>query len=323
MLREERPINFRSLKFGIEIELTGIDRENFVRQCCVALNDKECNDPCSYTNLLLGHPRWRYDPNPSGYYRTIRLFSPYNREYNFMNDGSIRERNGYPGTEIVTPVLTLPDFWQVEVILAVARRLNARADKSCAVHIHCDSSRHSVASISRLINFWHYNEDFLMGVLNVQEARRSQWARRMQDWKPIENRKLKPKTKADLAQVWIGARRFRPSRYDTNRYHALNLNNLWRSIETIECRAFNASLNATKVRAYLLLWLGINAKCINSSNMAPVTRAKINKPLTRLSVLLTEGLGLKGTEFKAERKVLTNRLRDYLARVPFPTFQSR
>jgi len=295
MLNRENVVDFEDLKFGVEVEMAGVNRLDLVKTCSRELN---------YSSDLIAY----------GGYSTLQLIDPVGRSWKFMNDSSIAYLNDENGTELVTPILRGDaDIQVLQTILSIARRLGAIAHKSCGIHIHCDSATHSVSSVARLMSFWHFNENFIYDILGTSDRRKNSWAKPMPTEKVQRIRRIKPKTKNQLAECWVDNPYFSPSHYDPVRYHALNLNNLWREIETIECRAFQASLNGTKINAYIKFFLAINAKAINSSNMAPCSKAKINKPMTRISVLLTEGLKLTGDRYKSTRRVLMTKLKSTLA----------
>jgi len=85
------------------------------------------------------------------------------------------------------------------------------------------------------------------------------------------------------------------------------LNNIWRSIGTIEVRYFNSTLHAGKVRAYIQLCLALSAKALNARS-ASHRKIQTDNPKFNFRVWLVSTLGMKGDEFKTARYHLTRYL---------------
>ena len=92
-----------------------------------------------------------------------------------------------------------------------------------------------------------------------------------------------------------------------NRYHGLNLNNIWRSIGTVELRYFNSTLHAGKVKSYIQLCLALSAKALNARS-ASHRKIPTDNPKFNFRVWLVATLGMKGDEFKTARYHLTHNL---------------
>jgi len=117
----------------------------------------------------------------------------------------------------------------------------------------------------------------------------------------IERRKRR--TREQLNRLWYGYRNTAPIQYDPSRYSILNLHSLfWRG--TIEVRAFDGTLHAGRILAYLVLCLALAAKALNAraaSSKRRKANGKSDKYDFRVMIL---HLGLSGDEFKNCRKHL-------------------
>ena len=117
----------------------------------------------------------------------------------------------------------------------------------------------------------------------------------------------RPKTMQEVSDAWYGYRNTSPQRYDSSRYHGLNLNSLFFR-GTIELRYFNGTLHAGEVKAYLQLALAMAAKAL-SSKAASSKRRDFNAATAKYDfrVFLLK-LGLIGDEFKPARLNLMAKL---------------
>ena len=130
--------------FGVEIELTGITRE------------QAANVIATYFGTQA-----RY---LGTYYKTYGATDRKGRTWKAMSDGSIlTERKSAShgrvsaGTafscEVVTPVLQYEDMDDLQNIIRALREAGAIANSSCGIHVHVDGKNHTPASLTRLMNF--------------------------------------------------------------------------------------------------------------------------------------------------------------------------
>jgi hypothetical protein len=116
-----------------------------------------------------------------------------------------------------------------------------------------------------------------------------------------------PRTMEALNTAWYGTFTPAPSRYNFTRYHFLNFNSLFVR-GTFEIRAFNGTLHAGKVKAYVQLSLALAA----TAHAARTVRARPRgfAPATaRYDMrVLANRLGMVGDEFKTARHHLTHHL---------------
>lgn len=118
----------------------------------------------------------------------------------------------------------------------------------------------------------------------------------------------KPKTRETLNKAWFGYENPNPAHYDSARYRAINLNNVWR-MGTVEFRLFNGTTHAGEVKTNILLCLALaakakSAKCASTKNQRPYDEAS-SRYDARVFLLR---LGMIGEEFKNTRMHLLKRL---------------
>ena len=106
-----------------------------------------------------------------------------------------------------------------------------------------------------LVNLVNAKEDLLTQALQISPARRDRWCQPVDpDFLATLNRR-KPTTSEELARIWYDDRNWEwhaSQHYDPSRYHLLNLHAVWQK-GTIEFRAFNSTLHAGEVKAYIVL----------------------------------------------------------------------
>ena len=97
--------------------------------------------------------------------------------------------------------------------------------------------------------------------------------------------------------------------YDSSRYHLLNLHAAFsteRPAHTIEFRAFNGTLHAGEIKAYIQLCLAISAQAL-STKAASSTRPVTDNPKYTFRCWLLR-LGFIGDEFSTAREHLLKKL---------------
>jgi len=281
-------IALQEQNFGFEIELAGAPRRNIANAVAEGTGGR----------VTATHR--------AGYDATI-VTDLQNREWKIQNDGSIPIINGYKGSEIVTPVLAYDDIELLQNVIRNVSAKGAKAHKDCAIHIHVDAASHDTKSLSILAKMVYKNEDMIFDALQVHPNRRRRYTRPMDDEFIDKVARRRPRSKQKLNEMWFGRYNPNPAHYEGHRYHGLNLNNIWRSIGTIEVRYFNSTLHAGKVRAYIQLCLALSAKALNARS-ASHRKIQTDNPKFNFRVWLVSTLGMKGEEFKTARYHLTRYL---------------
>lgn len=272
----------KTLRYGIEIETVGLNRECLARAIQTVVGGEAA-------------------PEGSGWRVTDRT----GRAWRVVPDGSLS--GGEASGEIVSPILSYGDIEELQSVVRAVRAAGAKADPSTGIHIHIDGSRFDVKGVTNLVKLMHKQERLIEHALGVSETRLARYCR------PIEASFIerlearRPRTMGELSEAWYGCSNPAPARYHSSRYHALNLNSLlFRG--TIELRLFNGTLHAGEVKAYVQLSLALAAKAL-ASKAASSKRRDFNPATARFDfrvVLL--GLGLIGDEFKTARHHLTKHL---------------
>ena len=279
--------------FGIEIETTGLGRE------------RTAHAIAAYFGTTARHIGRHLDdwkvPMPDG------------REWTVERDGSVTD----PSAEVVSPVCRWEDIPMVQEVVRALRRAGAKADASCGIHIHVGLGEHTPQSLRRLVNIVNAKEDLLTQALGISPERRGRWCKPVDPRFLAELNRKKPDTTEALAQLWYRTinggytdwRRHAASHYDMSRYHLLNLHAAFsteRPAHTIEFRAFNGTLHAGEVKAYIQLCLAISHQALTTKAASPARPDTDNPKYTFRCWLLR--LGFIGDEFETAREHLTKRL---------------
>lgn len=180
----------KALKFGIEVEMTGITRTDasdaVARLLGVSVFHKECG-------------------------RSI-VVDDSGRIWRFIHDASIvcqrRVKSGGKSladwrysVEMVTPVLGYDDLGFLSSVLGVLSESGAFVNKSCGIHIHVDGSELSPLAVRNLLNLISQKEDILYRALKVEKCRLRYCHKLEDDFIEALNFE-KPETLSELAVLW-------------------------------------------------------------------------------------------------------------------------
>ena len=287
-------IGLKDQCFGVEVEMTGITRE----QAATALAAYFATDA-------------RY---VGGAYDKWCVTDRDGKEWTVMSDSSIHGEqkigSGYRATgdyryrvEMVTPKLTYAELPKLQECVRQVRHAGAKANSSCGIHVHVDAANHNRQSLKNLIGIMYSKEDILFKALQVNESRASRWCQKVREPMLEKIRKLPSNTTMDrLRREWYEGSDGSYEHYNWTRYYALNLHAVF-SKGTLEWRCFESTLHAGKVRSNITLALAISAQAINQScTHAKKTEIGDNPAFTFRTFLLR--LGLIGDEYKNVRKHL-------------------
>ena len=238
---------------------------------------------------------------------------PDGRHWTVERDGSVTA----PSAEVVSPVCRYEDIEMVQEVVRAIRAAGEKADGSCGIHIHIGLGEHTPQSLRRLVNIVNAKEDLLTMALGISPARRSQWCAPVNQVFLTELNRRKPTTMEDFARIWYARnggsssdwRHCAAQLYDHSRYHLLNLHVTFsteRPAHTIEFRAFNGTLHAGEIKAYIQLCLAISAQAL-STKAASSTRPVTDNPKYTFRCWLLR-LGFIGDEFSTAREHLLKKL---------------
>ena len=289
-------IGIKDQCFGVEVEMTGITREEAAEALAAYFET---------TPEYLGT-----------YYDTWGVTDPEGKVWKLMSDASIqgeRKTNaGYIETEsrdykveMVTPKLTYAELPKLQECVRQVRHAGAKANSSCGIHVHVDAANHNRQSLKNLIGIMYSKEDILFKALQVNEDRAARWCQKVREPMLKQARTLSAEETKDLTlleDIWYDgfetSSNDRHNHYNRTRYYALNLHSVFYR-GTVEWRCFNSTLHAEKVAAYVNLCLAISAQAI-AQRSTVMRKTHSDNELFTFRVWLVR-LGLNGEEFKHTR----------------------
>ena len=294
--------NLKNQTIGVEIEMNNITREDAAK-----IAAEYFGDPTSYANTA----------HRNGYC-TWSAWDADGREWKFQKDVSIRGDDAQK-CELVTPILTYSDIETLQELCRRLRRAGAKSDatRGCGVHIHIGANGHTPQTLRNLANIMASHEILLAEALKLDGYRMSRYCRTVDpDFLEALNRR-KPKTMADLADIWYsgnGANYGRNQHYNDSRYHMLNYHATFTK-GTIEFRLFQFDapangkqngIHAGQLKSYIQLCLAMSQLAKDVKSASPIPQQSENPKYAMRTWLLR--LGFIGDEFATARDFLTRNL---------------
>ncbi len=288
-------MDLRDQRFGIEIEFTGITREQAAKVVARYFHITESRVVNRHSNF--------------------EITDEQNRVWKIVYDGSIvakmrtsnREKVAAPESykvEFVSPICKYEDIPKIQQIVRDFRHAGGFVSEKCGIHVHVDASNHDVRSLRNIMNIMMAKEDIFYKALDIKQEREYYCKKADENVLKKINRR-KPQTKEQLSRLWYGDNSIHYGHYDDTRYHALNLHSVFQK-GTVEFRMFNSTLHAGKVKTYIQFSLAISAQAINQKKASPTRTRSTNEKYTFRTWLLR--LGMKGKEFETARKFLLENL---------------
>ena len=293
-------IGIKDQRFGVEVEFTGITREEAAQALA------------GYFGTSARHMGGSYDK--------WVVKDTEGKDWTLMSDASIKgerkTQRGYRITEnteyrveMVTPILTYPEIAKLQECVRQVRHAGAIVNSSCGIHVHVDAANHNRQSLKNLIGIMYSKEDILFKALQVRENRVERWCKKVREPMLQKARKLSCDETKDLTaleSIWYEGFDHDPhEHYNKTRYYALNLHSVFYR-GTVEWRCFNSTLHAGEIKAYVNLCLAISAQAIKQRSTVMRKTASENELFT-FRVWLVR-LGLNGDEFKTTRDHLLKHL---------------
>lgn len=285
----------KTLKFGIEIELTGITRIAASRVIAQYFNTNETN----------------YE---GGNYDTYTAKDSKSRTWKVMFDSSIRaeRKNGECATsryktEVVSPILTYNDIEDLQELVRQLRHRGAIANSSTGIHIHVGAEKFTPQTLRNIVNIIASKDDLIYKSLKIDPMRMRYCQKTNENLIEVINKK-KPKTWAELADIWYtsqGAGYGRTTHYNQSRYHGLNLHAVFTK-GTVEFRLFNSTTHAGEIKAYIQFCLAVCHQALTQKKASARKSITDNEKYAFRCWLLR--LGLIGDEFKTCRHHLLKNL---------------
>lgn len=279
----------RTQRFGIEIELTGITREEAAKVIAEYFGTE---------SYYIGT-----------YYKTYGAKDRKGREWKATFDSSIvaqkkiRRQVTSAGDEykceIVSPILTYDDIPDLQEIIRQLRHKGAFGSEKCGIHIHVDASRYTPQTLRNMVNIIASKEDILYRALQIDPAR-LYYCKKVNE-KLIETiNKKKTKTMGQLKDLWYAEdpNGDRNKHYNSTRYHGLNLHATFTK-GTVEFRLFNSTTHAGEIKAYIQFCLAVSHQALTQKSASPRRTVTDNEKYAFRCWMLR--LGLIGDEFKTCR----------------------
>lgn len=279
----------RTQKFGIEIEMTGITREEAA-------------------TVIAGH--FGTESYYIGtYYKTYGAKDTKGREWKATYDSSITAQKKVRGRiqvaddtykcEIVSPILTYDDIPDLQEIIRQLRHRKALVNEKCGIHIHVDASLFTPQTLRNIVNIMASKEDILYKALRIDPDRLWYCKKVNEELITTINRK-KPRTMEQLKDIWYAQEpgSERNQHYNRTRYHGLNLHATFTK-GTVEFRLFNSTLHAGEVKAYIQFCLAVTHQALVQKKASSRRTETDNEKYAFRCWMLR--LGLIGDEFKTCR----------------------
>ena len=276
----------KTMTFGTELEYTEITREKAAK---------------AIYSVVGGRVRYT-----AGAYDTWEVTAPDGRVWKAVSDRSLGDRAN--SAEVVTPIMRWEDIPTLQEVVRALRRAGAQATSRTSQHVHIGVANFNAKQIANIARIFYKQEELILKSAGTLEYRIAHYTKRT-DSKFIDRlEKAKPTTKDALNKAWFGYANPNPQHYDKNRYHDINLNNVWRT-GTVEFRLFNGTTHAGEVKANIHLCLAIAAKAYLAKSASTKGKREFNTESAAydMRVFLLR-LGFIGEEFKSTRLHLLKRL---------------
>ena len=280
-------LNLRKLRFGVEIEFTGMTRRTAAEY--IAEYFHSCVTRPSYTS----YDRYYVRDNKG-------------RVWSVKSDSSIMNPIDYykkPADstykcELETPIL---DYDDIELLQDLVRGLRKdrymEVNSSCGIHVHVDA-KCTPSGMKNIYNLIASHQKLLARALKIKSNRLNRYCCNLSGdaYSGIPNSNLNMTLIEDR---WDDV--------EDSRYRFVNFQSFFNN-KGIEFRCFNSTTHAGKVKAYIQLCLAICNYAASVENVRPKEKEN-GRDLTRMRNWL-HIIGLTGDEFKTCRYHLTRYLKN-------------
>ena len=286
---------------GVEVEMNHITRQRAAKIAADLFGTDRYND----TAFRNGYCTWS-------------AWDQQGREWKFQRDTSISGPESEK-CELVTPILKYEDIELLQELIRRLRKAGAisHAGVGAGVHIHIGAQGHTAQTLRNLANIMASHEQLIAEAIRIDNYRMRQYCRMVDINFLKQLNTKKPKTMAQLADIWYGSQGCNSGRdhhYNSSRYHMLNLHATFIK-GTVEFRLFQFDkpeggkrngLHAGQLKSYIQLCLALNqmAKDQKSASSKPQQH---ENPKFAMRTWLNR-LGLIGAEFATAREFLTKNL---------------
>lgn len=294
-------LEMKKQTIGVEVEMNNIERHKAAKVAATYFGTGRIED----TARRNGYSTWS-------------AWDAQGREWKFQKDVSIAGPDSEK-CEMVTPILTYEDMDTLQELIRQLRHAGAKSDatRGCGVHIHIGAKGHTPQTLRNLANIMASHERLLADALDLDHYRMSHYCRTVDPRFLQQLNRRKPKTMAQLADIWYGSQDGnydRSQHYNRSRYHMLNLHATFTK-GTVEFRLFQFDapadgkrngLHAGQLKSYIQLCLALSQMAKTVKTASPKPQQNENPKYAMRTWLLR--LGFIGEEFATAREVLTKRL---------------
>jgi len=207
--------------------------------------------------------------------------------------------------ELVTPKLTYSELPRLQECIRRVKKIGAKVNSSCGIHVHVDAANHNRQSLKNLLSIMFSKEDILFKALQVNPNRVAKYCQKVREPMLRKARQLlSAEETTDLTQlerIWYEGNVSSSEHYNWTRYYALNLHSVFYR-GTVEWRCFNSTLNPELAAAYVNLCLAMSAQAI-AQRSTIMRKTHSDNELFTFRVWLVR-LGLNGNEFRETRNLL-------------------
>lgn len=276
----------KTLTFGTELEYTNISREKTAKAIHKVVGGMV-----------------RYD---GGSYDTWTVTDTSGREWKAVADGSLGSRA--TSAEVVTPILRYDD---IETLQAVVRELRAAGAKTPACtsqHVHIGVGDFDARQIANLARIFYKQEQLILKAVGTSTSRLQNYTKPTDREFITRLEATKPTTREALNKAWFGYSNPNPAHYASERYRAINLNNVWR-MGTVEFRMFEGTTHAGVARSNIILCLALAAKALTAKCASTKRPREYSETSAKYDFrVLMLRLGMSGNELKNVRMHLMKNL---------------
>jgi len=278
-------VDFRTLRFGIEVETTGATRGTVARAIQSVVGGEV---------LHVGSPS-AFDPH--------EVTDSRGRIWRVVADSSLSDAPPDKRAEIVSPILSYSEIPELQEVIRAVRHVAAKSSHQAGVHVHLDCSEFDGKSLINLAKLYHKQEELILKAFGVSEQRMNRYAKPMDPAFIARIEKCKKRDASEMNRLWYGYQKPNPGRYDIERYSAVNFTSfLVRS--SVEFRVFEfptETLHAGMVRAWVTFVLALGARALNCRCTSSRKRDfDLETARFDFRVFLLH-LGLIGDDYKAVR----------------------
>lgn len=173
------------------------------------------------------------------------------RHWKIVTDASIRAPEGYVGLEVVSPPLSDPGLPQIDAVCNTLKRVGAKTNRSCGLHVHIGARHLDIATLRRLTLSYLQNEDVIDSLM-PPSRRKNNNDTYLGSLKTHANIQ-RIKNAWSVEELAIAVRHNisgYPRTEKPSRYVKLNLTSYWRH-GTVEFRQHSGTIDPEKIKRWI------------------------------------------------------------------------